>query len=72
MKLDKPEDDHLEEAATTHNFPNEEEKKAWLRNIEALGKYYEEDYESKVKEESNDYTDDLIEEHHFKTLSDTE
>ncbi len=68
--------DHLKEAAKSHNFANEEEAKAWFRNIEAFGKYYQEnyneDYEPKVEEESKDYIDNLIEEHHFKTLSDSE
>lgn len=81
LTLNKPndnrKDDHLKEAAKSHNFANEEEEKTWLRNIEALGKYleenYNEDYEPKVEEKAPiDYIDNLIEEHHFKTLSDTE
>jgi putative DNA primase/helicase len=64
--------DHPKEAAKSHNFENPEQEKAWLRNIEALGKYYEEDYESKIDQEPNDYIDDLIEENHFKTVKDTE
>ena len=72
MTLDDTED-HLKEAAKSHNFESEEQKQAWLRNIEALGKYYNEDYEPKVDgEEPIDYVDELMEEHHFKTLSDTE
>jgi phage/plasmid-associated DNA primase len=71
MTLDKPNDDHLKEAAKSHNFANDEEEKAWLRNIEALGKYYEE-LQALKEGEPTDYIDDLIEEHHFKTLSDTE
>lgn len=68
--------DHLKEAAKSHNFANEEEEKVWSRNLDAIGNYlrenHNEDYYGPVVEESKDYIDELIEEHHFKTISDTE
>ncbi|MGH9989318.1 MAG: hypothetical protein ACREAS_02675, partial [Nitrososphaera sp.] len=61
MTLNKPGDDHLKEAAKSHNFSNEEEEKAWRSTIERLGNYlkeeYNEDGEPKHDEESNDYID---------------
>ena len=76
MTLDKTaEDDYPKEAAKSHNFASEEEEKLWQRNLAAFGDYLRENYNDfgeTQDEQSKDYIDGLIEEHHFKTLSDTE
>jgi phage/plasmid-associated DNA primase len=73
LTLAKPKDNHLEKAAKNHNFKSEEEKQRWLRNLNAIGKYFRErDEENEVIGESKDYIDDLIDQFHLKTLIDTE
>lgn len=61
----------MEEAAKSHNFETEEQKEAWLKNIQAVGEYFE-GRDSEFGNGSNDYIDNLIEEFHFKTLADTD
>ena len=56
------------------DFDSPEEEKRWREKSEEFAKYYEENYNEDGEriDETKDYIDDLIEEHHFKTLSDTE
>jgi putative DNA primase/helicase len=66
--------DHLREAARSHNFANEKEEEAWRNALERLGQYCRDNYNECGEriDEIKDYIDDLIEEFHLKTLSDTE
>jgi hypothetical protein len=63
---------HLEEAAKNHNFDSEKQEQAWLRNIKALGGYYDDKYDQFGNEKPQDYLTDLNNQNHFKTLVDTE
>lgn len=65
-------DDHLEEAAKSHNFESEEQKQAWLKSIQALSTYCNDRYDQFGNEKPQDYLSDLDNQYHFKTLLDAE
>jgi P4 family phage/plasmid primase-like protien len=72
LTLEDTEDNHLEEAAKSHNFESEEQKQAWLRSIKAMGSYCDDKYDQFGNEKPQDYLNDLNNQYHFKTLVDTE
>jgi P4 family phage/plasmid primase-like protien len=65
-------DNHLEEAAKSHNFEREEQEQAWSRNIKAVGSYLDNKYDQFGNEKPQDYLTDLDNQYHFKTLLDIE
>jgi P4 family phage/plasmid primase-like protien len=72
LTLENTEDNHLEEAAKSHNFESEEQNQAWLRSIQVLSTYCEGRYDQFGNEKPQDYLSDLDNQYHFKTLIDTE
>lgn len=72
MTVENTEDNHLEETSNRHDFESEEQKQAWLRNIKALGSYFDNKYDQFGNKKPQDYLSDLDNHYYFKTIVDTE